>query len=239
MIDESRKIQSVERAMSLLETIAASGGDARLVDLAERSGLHKSTIYGLLNTLASMGYITRSGTRYSLGLRLRAIAQTLVDSDQDLKAFFAPMLQFAAELSGEACYLAVPCGTREYLYLDAADANGPQPVFSGRGRREGMLTSAIGRVLLADKPDIIRSLRRAGTLPAGVDKELLAIIQRGYALDLQEAEPGLHCLALPLRRQGKIVAALGISGPAQRLSQERMQQLAGEVMRKKFGIIKQ
>lgn len=114
MIDESRKIQSVERAMNLLEIIAELGGDARLVDLARRSALHKSTIYGLLNTLASMGYITRNGTRYSLGLRLRTIAQTLIDADQEVKSFFAPLLQYAAEISGEVCYLAVPCGTREY-----------------------------------------------------------------------------------------------------------------------------
>lgn len=231
MIDESRKIQSVERAMNLLEIIAEQGGDTRLVDLARRSALHKSTIYGLLNTLASMGYITRNGTRYSLGLRLRTIAQTLIDADQEVKSFFAPLLQYAAEISGEVCYLAVPCGTREYLYLDAIDANGPLPVFSARGRREGMTTSAIGKVLLADKAEIIRSLRRADGMSAELEKELQAIIRQGYAVDLEEAECGLHCLALPLRQHGKIVAALGISGPSQRLSAERINHLVTQLMR--------
>jgi DNA-binding IclR family transcriptional regulator len=66
MIDESRKIQSVERAMNLLEIIAELGGDARLVDLARRSELHKSTIYGLLNTLAQWGIspVTAPATRW-------------------------------------------------------------------------------------------------------------------------------------------------------------------------------
>lgn len=239
MIDESRKIQSVERAMSLLEAIAAQGGNARLVDLSEQLGLHKSTIYGLLNTLASMGYITRHGTRYALGLRLRTIAQSLIDTDQDLKTLFSPILRFVADVSGEICYLAVPCGTREYIYLDAIDSDGSLPIFNGRSRREGMTTSAIGKVMLADKPEIIRSLRRAGNISEKLEKELQFIIQKGYALDLEEAEPGLHCLALPLRHQGQVIAALGISAPSQRLSKEKMNQLAIKIMQQKFDIIKQ
>ncbi|WP_256578933.1 helix-turn-helix domain-containing protein [Pseudomonas sp. VI4.1] len=90
MINENKGIQSVERAMMILETIAAAGGEIRLVDLAAQSGLHKSTLHGLLNTLAAMGYIARRGTHYALGLRLREIAQPLNDADALLREAFAP-----------------------------------------------------------------------------------------------------------------------------------------------------
>ncbi|HHF0896876.1 TPA: IclR family transcriptional regulator [Pseudomonas aeruginosa] len=238
MIDENRRIQSLERAMLLLEAIAAAGGEARLVDLSAQLNLHKSTLHGLLNTLAAMGYVSRYGTRYALGLRLREIAQPLADADAGVRMAFAPALRALAERSGETCYLAVPCGTREYLYIDALEGHGSLRVASPRGRREGLTTSAIGKVFLAHDPALVRSLRRAESMPAALEKELAAITEQGYALDLEEAEPGLNCLALPLRCQGRVVAALGVAGPSQRLRKPILCRLAATAMREMFDILK-
>lgn len=238
MIDENRRIQSVERAMHILEVIAAAGGAARLSELATRLDLHKSTLHGLLNTLAALGYVSRQGTRYVLGLRLREIAQPLADADAALRSAFAPALQALARHSGETCYLAAPCGTREYLYLDAVEGNERLRVGSPRGRRAGLTTSAIGKLFLAYDPMLVRSLRRAQLLPSTLEAELLQIVEQGYALDLEEAEAGLNCLALPLRQQGRVVAALGVGGPARRLGEHHLHGLAATVMREMFDIIK-
>lgn len=238
MIDETRGIQSVARAMALLEALAAAGGEVRLVDLSARLGLGKSTLHGLLNTLAALGYVARHGTRYALGLRLREIAQPLADADATLRAAFMPALQELSRRSGETCYLAVPCGTREYLYIDAVEGHGSLRVASPRGRREGLTTSAIGKVFLAHDPALLRSLRRAGQVPPALDHELGAIDGQGYALDLEEAEAGLNCLALPLRRQGRVVAALGVAGPAQRLRAPLLRGLAATCMRDMFAMLK-
>lgn len=224
--------------MALLEAIAQSGGEARLVDLAAQLGLHKSTLHGLLNTLAAMGYISRQGTRYALGLRLREIAQPLADADAALRTTFAPVLRSLAERSGETCYLAVPCGTREYLYIDAVEGSGSLRVASPRGRREGLTTSAIGKVFLAHDLELVRSLRRGGLIPAHLESELKTIAEQGYALDLEEAEPGLNCLALPLRRQGRVVAALGAAGPSQRLRKSVLRRIATTAMSDMFDILK-
>lgn len=238
MIDENRRIQSVERAMGLLEAIAAAGGEARLVDLSAQLGLSKSTLHGLLNTLAAMGYVSRRDTRYALGLRLREIAQPLADTDAALRTAFAPALQALAQRSGETCYLAVPCGTREYLYIDAVEGSASLRLASPRGRREGLTTSAIGKVFLAHDPDLVRSLRRAELLPAALEQELRSINAAGYALDLEEAESGLNCLALPLRRQGRVVAALGLAGPATRLRKRQLCSLAATCMGDMFDMVK-
>jgi len=224
--------------MALLEAIAAKGGEARLVDLAEQLKLHKSTLHGLLNTLAAMGYISRRGTRYALGLRLREIAQPLADADAALRTALAPALRSLAERSGETCYLAVPCGTREYLYIDAVEGNGSLRVASPRGRREGLTTSAIGKVFLAHDLELLRSLRRGGLIPTELESELKTIAEQGYALDLEEAEPGLNCLALPLRRQGHVVAALGVAGPSQRLRKSVLRSMAATVMSEMFDRLK-
>ncbi|AZD86817.1 Transcriptional regulator, IclR family [Pseudomonas chlororaphis subsp. aureofaciens] len=238
MVNETRRIQSVERAFTLLEAIAANGGEASLAELAIRIGLDKGTMHGLLNTMAAMGYISRRSTRYALGLRLRDVAQPLADTDAALRIAFTSPLKALAERAGETCYLAVPCGTREYLYIDALEGSKSLRVASPRGRREGLTTSAIGRVFLAHDPDLVRSLRLAGLTPAGLDAQLQAIVEQGYALDLEKAEPGLHCLALPLRQQGRVVAALGLAGPAQRLRKPVLRRLAATVMHDFFDIIK-
>ncbi|MEL4887335.1 IclR family transcriptional regulator [Pectobacterium betavasculorum] len=238
MVDETRHIQSVERAMALLETISAAGGEARLVDLAKQLALNKSTLHGLLNTLSAMGYVSRQGTRYTLGLRLREIAQPLADADAVLRTAFAPALRALAERSGETCYLAVPCGTREYLYIDAVEGSGSLRVASPRGRREGLTTSAIGKVFLAHDLELVRSLRRGELIPRELEGELKKIAEQGYALDLEEAEPGLNCLALPLRRQGRVVAALGAAGPSQRLRRPVLQHMAAKAMSEMFDILK-
>ncbi|ABK47509.1 transcriptional regulator, IclR family [Shewanella sp. ANA-3] len=224
--------------MLLLEAIAAAGGEARLVDLSCQLGLSKSTLHGLLNTLAAMGYVSRHGTRYVLGLRLRELAQPLADADAALRTVFASALQELANRSNETCYLAVPCGTREYLYIDAVEGKGSLRVASPRGRREGLTTSAIGKIFLAHDSNLARSLRRAGSLPASLEQELQSIKETGYALDLEGAELGLNCLALPLRRQGHVVAALGIAGPSQRLREPVLCKLATTFMRDMFDIIK-
>lgn len=238
MINENKGIQSVERAMMILETIAAADGKIRLVDLAAQSGLHKSTLHGLLNTLAAMGYIARRGTHYALGLRLREIAQPLNDADALLREAFAPALRTLAERTGETCFLAAPCGTRAYFYMDALEGTGSLRVASPRGRRAGLTTSAIGKIFLAFDEDLRRSLRRAQLLPMELENELASIVTDGYALDLEEAEAGLNCVALPLRLQGRVVAALGVAAPASRLPKNALHKMATQAMREMFDMLK-
>lgn len=237
MVNESRGIQSVERAMSILEVIAAAGGEARLTDLVESLGLHKSTLHGLLNTLCAMGYISRRGTLYALGLRLREVAQPLSDSDLVLREEFSPVLEAMAKLTGENCYLAAPCGTRHYIYLDMIEVV-PGTSRVPRGRREALTTSAMGKVFLALDGELTRSLRKAGLVDAQLEDEIKSIIERGFALDLQQAEAGLNCMALPLRKKGRMVAAISVAAPSDRLTANQLELIANGMMRDLYDIIK-
>ncbi|HBS5821001.1 TPA: IclR family transcriptional regulator [Klebsiella variicola] len=224
--------------MVLLETLASHKEGFRLTELSERLSLNKATLHGLLATLSALGYVSRREQYYVIGLRLRDIARPLVDADQLLREKFTPALLHLSVLSGETCWLAVPCGTREYLYIDAIEGGNSLRVVSPRGKREGLTTSAIGRVFLAFDDNLTRVLRREGLVPAGLNERLLQIATCGYALDIEEAEEGLNCLALPLRQHGHVVAALGVAGPAYRLHPEYLRRLAIRAMREMFDIIK-
>lgn len=231
MINENKRIQSVERAMRVLELLALNGGEMSLQALSEHLQLHKSTVHGLLNTLAAMGYVARNGSCYVLGLRLLDLSRPLEEAEEPLRALFAPALHRLYELSAANCYLAVPCGSREYRYLEVMRADGRRIQPSPRSRREGLTTSAIGQVLLAFDEELVRVLRRSEALDGELEQTLRQVRARGFALDLEIAQPGLHCMALPLWCQGRAVAALAVSGETEQLSERRLQHLARSMQR--------
>lgn len=224
--------------MLLLEALNAHGGRARLTTLAEASGLSKSTAHGLLDTLAAMGYVTRDGAHYALGLRLHALARPLDGPHAALRDAFRPALRAFAELCGENCFLAVPGGARSYLTIAAVDGGGQPLRLPDDPRRDAMATSAVGKVLMANDRTLAKRLRQAHRLPDGVDDELRIVRNQGYALDLGASERSLHCVALPLRVRGRVVAALSAGGPSDRLGQPAMQRLASSAMRSLFDLIK-
>ncbi|MEK6347730.1 MAG: helix-turn-helix domain-containing protein [Burkholderia sp.] len=233
-----KAIQSVQRAMAVLEALSGQGGAARLMEVAAATGFSKSTVHGVLDTLVEMGYVTRERSRYALGLRLEVTARPLAPQSERLRAAFAPALRAFNELCGEACFLAVPCGTRAYLTLDALDAGGRSFAHPVDERRDALTTSAIGKVFLAHNPQLARKLRREDRLPKAIDGELIEIGERGFALDLAASQANLNCFALPLRLRGRTVAALGASGTPERLNPVLMRRLAGRAMREMFDLIK-
>lgn len=236
IINKHNQIQSVERAMLVLETIADVGGEVRLIDLTAQLGLNKSTLHGLLSTLASMGYVDRNGTKYRLGLRLRAITQPIADEDAQLREAFRPALLSIYERTGMNSYLAVPSGTSDYLCLDVLRT----PVSAQQKQKinTGLINTAIGKVFLAYDKELLRSIRKAGPLPTVLEQELDSVNLQGYALDLEEAETGLNCVALPLRRHGKVVAALSVSGSSEELKPTILHQIAKNSMREMFDLLK-
>ncbi|WP_227515671.1 IclR family transcriptional regulator [Acinetobacter qingfengensis] len=223
MINENRSIQSVERSMLLLEHIAQRQGSAKLSELASALNLPKSTVYGLLNTLAALGYISRQGTAYTLGLRLNTISKHVIHLEDEIKQYYHTFIQQIAKLSGQTCYLAIACGSKEYLYLAAYHGTTALNIEQHiRSPRESLTASAIGKVILANSPDLIRSLGRADLLPSELVHEFKQIQIQGYALDLENTQQGLNCIAIPLFKQGVFTAALGISGSKSDFTQENM-----------------
>lgn len=238
MSGSSRSIQSVARAMRLLEHLGARGGSARLSELADDMALARSTVHGLLDTLVALGYVTRSEGRYASGPRLEAIARPLDESHARLRRTFAPALRAFNELCGETAILAVPGGARAYVTLAALDREGrPQPMECDE-QRDALETSAAGKTFLAHHAVLARRLRLGGRLSPALETELVRIGEVGYALDVQASRSHLNCVALPLRMQGRVVATVSASGPSDRLDPAFMRRLARRSMRQLFDVLK-
>lgn len=232
-------VQSVDRALDVLEALAEHGGEAGLSEIAARTGLPYGTIHRLLRTLLVRGYVRQeSDRRYALGgglVRLGGIAERMVG------VWAQPYLARMVELSGETANLAVLEGDF-IVYVAQVPSPRRLRMFAEVGRRVLPHSTAVGKVMLADRPgDEVLALfertgmprRTANTITSAQDMlaELDRVRVRGYALDLGEEELGVHCLAVPVHDGDRVVAAMSVSGPAERIEALDRDELA-ENMRK-------
>ncbi|WP_422467990.1 IclR family transcriptional regulator [Endozoicomonas sp. ALC013] len=226
MYKEPKRIQSVERSFAILEALSQHPGPLTLQQVSEAVELNKTTVHGLLATMSELGYVLRSKQGYSLGLRFRELSRPLEQKDEAIRRHFSALLMKMAQLTDNTAYLAVPSGAQEYLYLDAVEGGHSLTIRSPRGKREALTTSAIGKVFLAFDHELLRRLRLLGQVPRALEKELQWVAQHNYALDLEEAQAGLNCLAIPLYLNGEFVAVAGISGGAGELTRARLMHFA-------------
>ncbi|MFI9593009.1 IclR family transcriptional regulator [Nonomuraea sp. NPDC052265] len=232
-------MQSVERALDVLEALAEHGGEAGLSEIAARTGLPYGTIHRLLQTLLARGYVRQeSDRRYALGgglVRLGGIAESMVG------VWAQPYLARMVELSGETANLAVLEGDF-VVYVAQVPSPRRLRMFAEVGRRVLPHSTAVGKALLAGRAaaEAMAVFERTGmprrtpntiTDAAGMLAELGRVNERGYATDLGEEELGVHCLAVPVRDGDRVVAAMSVSGPAERIDALDRDELA-EGMRK-------
>jgi IclR family acetate operon transcriptional repressor len=218
-------VQSVDRALDVLEALAAHGGEAGLSEIAARTGLPYGTIHRLLRTLLSRGYVRQeSDRRYALGgalVRLGGVAERMVG------VWAQPYLTRMVELSGETANMAVLEGDF-VVYVAQVPSPRRLRMFAEVGRRVLPHSTAVGKVLLADRPDgeAVALFERTGmprrtantiTDPQAMLTELGRVRTGGYALDLGEEELGVHCLAVPVHDGSRVIAAMSVSGPAERI----------------------
>jgi IclR family transcriptional regulator, acetate operon repressor len=205
--------QAIDRAAELLVRVVESREPLAVTELADRSGLPKSTTSRLVGALERQGLVQRAGDR-----RLRPGPVLLRfahrDPGESLVELASPALHALAELSGETINLGVPTPLG-VAHLAQEDTRHYVGGTNWVGRRVPYDVTANGRVLLAF----------ARPLPDG--RAAQAIRARGYATAVDELERGLAALAAPVfGPDGNAVAALSISGPTIRLTPDRMAELA-------------
>ncbi|GAA2303524.1 allantoin degradation transcriptional regulator AllR [Nonomuraea roseoviolacea subsp. roseoviolacea] len=227
-------VQSIERALDVLESLAEHGGAAGLSEIAAKTGLPYGTIHRLLRTLLARGYVRQeSDRRYALGaglMRLGGVAEGMVG------AWARPYLARMVELSGETANLAVMEGDF-VVYVAQVPSPRRLRMFAEVGRRVLPHSTAVGKVLLADRAadDAVTLLERTGmprrtpntiTEAGAMLAELDRVRALGYAMDLGEEELGVHCLAVPVSDGERVVAAMSVSGPAERIDAVDREELA-------------
>ncbi|HLI90605.1 MAG TPA: IclR family transcriptional regulator [Ktedonobacteraceae bacterium] len=236
-------VQSVERALDLLECLARSGNWVGISELSQATGQPVGTIHRLLMTLVAREYVVRDSRtrRYALGPAFRRLAGTNLQTP-DWPEIATPHLREMAEIGGETANLLVKEGNRA-VYVAQAQPMRTVRMFTEPGNRVPLHCTGGGKVLLAYQPEsvITSTIAETGlqrytettiTDPGQLQQELEQIRQQGYAIDNGEHEEGVRCLAVPVYGpQGRVVAAVSISGPSSRLDSRRIPILLPHIKR--------
>ena len=236
------KVQVLDRAINILEFIGKqSSGEAALPELSAAMKLHKTTTHRIAHVLESRGLLRRGldSNRYRLGLHLYDLGCQALDH-VNMRDEARPLMTRVAFEVGETVHLAL-LDRVEVLYIERMEAQRSLTMGSKLGARNPVYCTALGKAMLAYSPEtevdhILTGLRMEArtrntiTNVLALKRELKRVHDRGYAIDDEEIEEGIRCIAAPiLNADDRAVAAISVSGPSSRITPDRYQ-LIGKTM---------
>lgn len=236
------RVQSLDRTLDIIELLCTEKEGLGVTEIGLRLGLHKSTVHRLINTLEKRGYIEKASRTniYKLGLKFIEVGSLFLNK-LELKTEAFPYLRKLAQRTGQTVHLAI-LSDREAIYIDKVDVLNSIRMYSQIGRRVPLHCTAIGKILISGmegqelyefigRIKLSRSTSRSILNREDLLKELAVIRQRGWALDNEEHEEGIRCIAAPvLDYTGKIIAAVSISGHKDIILMDRDEETACYVM---------
>ncbi|WP_410653575.1 IclR family transcriptional regulator [Amycolatopsis sp. cmx-4-54] len=229
------QVQSVDRAISVLELLARNG-ETGITEIAGELGVHKSTASRLLSVLENRGLVEQLGERgkYAIGFGVVRLAGAAT-ARMDLAKLGRQTCQGLAETLGETVNIAI---ADDGVAINVSQARGSAAISTQNwtGQRTPLHATSSGKVLLAYLDDVERKrlLRRklerftprTTVDPDELAAELERVAEDGYAACFEELELGMHAVAVPvLGPGGDVVAAMSASGPSYRLSKQRVRQI--------------
>lgn len=226
---QTGRVQAVDRALRLLELVAEAAVPMSLSDLSARSGLHISTAHRLLSALKARGFVEQDGDggRYRVGAAAFLVGSAFIGRG-GLGRRLHPVLVDLAARTGETANLVIRHGT-EAIYIDHVVGTRVAKLFTEIGQRVPLHCTAVGKVMLACTTpagdaapaaglDLPRFTPRTIATRRALQRELAAVRGAGYAVDREEHEMGVACIAAPVYdASGCLIAAIGISGPSGRV----------------------
>lgn len=232
--NRSRQVQSLTRALALLETVARSDGGLALTQLARTVGLPSSTVHRLLTTLEQRGYVRQDAASLIWQIDVQAfVVGSAFAQTRDVLAMAQPHMRRLMEESGETVNLYV-MDVGEIVCIGQVECSQLMRAIVRPGIRIKMHCSGAGKAILAWLPEyeVARVLDRHGlprvtertlVTPKAFKDDLAQVRERGYAVDDEEQAVGLRCVAAPiLDEHGSPVAGLSVSAPSGRLPEGRL-----------------
>jgi IclR family transcriptional regulator, acetate operon repressor len=240
---ESREggVQSVDRALSIIETLAEDDEGYRLSDLAIRTGLSTSTVHRLLATLESRRFVQfdRGKSKWHVGARCFTVGATFARR-RNFSAQAVPYLRKLRDLTRETANLAV-VDDEFIVVLTRMESREIMRSLTKVGGRVAMVASGVGKAVLAtySDEDVGAIIRHHGmprltektiTRPSELFRELERVRRQGYAIDDEEACMGLRCIAAVVYNDcSEPLAAISVSGMTSRLTDDRLTALGQTV----------
>src|SRR4051812_38685813 len=238
---EKRRLSSVATAIALLKAFSEDEVEIGVSTLSKRLGVAKSTVHRLAVTLVSEGMLEQNpeSERYRLGIALFGLG-ALVRRRMDVSAEARPHLFQLRENTGETVHLALLDRT-DIMYIYNLESHHAIRMRSDIGVRKPAYCTAEGLAMLAFQPqslvdEIIRSGLKARTPKTNIGAKhlwdtLATVRERGYAIEDEQSEVGMRSIAAPVRNSnGDVVAAVGVAGPVQRLSDTVLAEFAPTVV---------
>ena len=235
-------VQSVDRALSILETLAEDDEGYRLSDLAIRTGLSASTVHRLLATLESRRFVQfdRAESKWHVGSRAFTVGASFARR-RNFSAQAIPYLRKLRDLTRETANLAV-VDDEFIIVLTRMESREIMRSLTQVGGRVAMVTSGVGKAVLATYSDedvgavirhhgMPRLTEKSIVRPSDLFRELEKIRQQGFAIDDEEACMGLRCIAAVVYNDcAEPLAAISVSGMTSRLTDDRLPEV-GQIVR--------
>jgi len=239
-------VQSVDRALSILETLAEDDEGYRLSDLAVRTGLSASTVHRLLATLESRRFVQfdRAESKWHVGVRSFTVGASFARR-RNFSAQAIPYLRKLRDLTRETANLAV-VDDEFIIVLTRMESREIMRSLTQVGGRVAMVTSGVGKAVLATYSDedvgavirhhgMPRLTEKSIVRPGDLFKELATIRKQGFAIDDEEACMGLRCIAAVVYNDcAEPLAAISVSGMTSRLTDDRLPEI-GQIVREVAG----
>ena len=229
-------VQSIERALDIIEAVAANKNSSVLTEIAEKTGLHKSTAYRIISTLMHRSYLKKNadGT-YKIGLKLIEAVSYYIDS-LELQTEVRPYIAQITAKFGLTSHLGILEGDK-VVYIEKMDIFSNIKLYSQIGLRMHAYCSSLGKCLLANfsntqlrsimgRTEFTRFTPNTITTIEALQKEIDSVRQRGWASDNEEFEIGHRCIGAPVYDyRGDIIAAISASGSTTILTDERIPEI--------------
>lgn len=231
-------LQSVDRALSILQLLAEESSDGlALTEISRRLGLNQSTCHHLLSTLRVRRFVSQDeeSRRYRLGIKAVEVGQAAMQQVDLVRVALPQMEELMASVQENVNLVVLD--NDSVVYVAQVPCDRTVRMFTRIGERAPLHCTGVGKVLLAGLPKEERSnlidrleLPRftAATICDGdlLKQELEQVATRGYAMDREEREEDVTCIAAPLRDySGEVVAGVSISAPSSRLDEAQQQEL--------------
>lgn len=238
-----RYVQTLERALDILEVLARSEESLGVTEIGNRIGLHKSTVHRILQTLCYRGYVDKEKERerYHLGIKIVELGIRFFN-DLEIRKVAADILGPLAKSLDEVIHLVLP-DDGEVVYIDKRESSQLVSMHSKVGRRALMHCTAVGKAILStlSEEEVRHILNTKGmpgfthmtiTDPDRLMEQLKEYHHKGYAVEAEENEVGVLCLGTPIfDYSGRAIAAISVSGPATRMKEKGTERIGEELKR--------
>jgi DNA-binding IclR family transcriptional regulator len=231
-LPEGAKVKLLYKAIKLLDFFDDSHRERGVSELAELSGMLKSSVYNIMSTYEACGILEKNEktSQYRLGLKILELSNVICQADA-FDAIIRPYMEELSEATGETAFFATPYGNN-IIYREATFPNHSIAARSIKGVVAPMYCTGLGKAILSNMNDayleqILTEKMEPFTPytitdPQAFRQEIKKIRQRGYSIDNMEHEYGIKCVSVPIKNStDELIGAISLSGPSLRFSDEK------------------